>query len=66
MGIRPVIKPGETTGKMGPFRERKSTTILRTFEEKEWSRIMCYCRRWAVETAYPTYKAYTEKDMPKT
>jgi hypothetical protein len=57
MGIRPVIKPrANARTDRGPPERRISAAILRTFGEKGWSRIMGYGRRWAVETAFSTYK----------
>jgi hypothetical protein len=57
MGIRPIIKPrtNARTDRGHPER-RASAAILRTFGEKGWSRITGYGRRWAVETAFSTYK----------
>jgi hypothetical protein len=36
------------------------------FGEKGWSMVMGYSRRWAVETAFPTYKRlYGEHTMSR-
>jgi hypothetical protein len=35
---------------------RISAAILRMFGERGWSMVMGYGRRWAVETAFSTYK----------
>jgi hypothetical protein len=35
---------------------RISAAILRMFGERGWSMVMGYGRRWAVETAFPTFK----------
>jgi hypothetical protein len=57
MGIRPIIKPrANARTDRGPPERRTSAAILRTFGEKGWSVFMGYGRRWAVETAFSTYK----------
>jgi transposase len=45
---------------------RTSATILKMFGERGWSMFMGYGRRWAVETAFSTYKRlYGEKTMSR-
>jgi hypothetical protein len=40
----------------GPPERRISAAILKMFGERGWSIVMGYGRRWAVETAFSTYK----------
>jgi hypothetical protein len=57
MGVRPIIKPrANARTDRGPPERRASAAILKMFGERGWSRIMGYGRRWAVETAFSTYK----------
>jgi hypothetical protein len=51
MGVRPIIKP-RANARM----RRISAAILKMFGERGWSMFMGYGRRWAVETAFSTYK----------
>jgi hypothetical protein len=45
---------------------RTSGTIPKMFGERGWSMFMGYGRRWAVETAFSTYKRlYGEKTMSR-
>ncbi|MGB9660014.1 MAG: transposase, partial [Nitrososphaerales archaeon] len=40
--------------------------LIRNLGNREWSRIMGYCRRWSVETAFSTFKRlYGEYCMAK-
>jgi hypothetical protein len=41
---------------LGYIERRTSATMLKMFGERLWSRFMGYGRRWAVETAFSTYK----------
>jgi hypothetical protein len=57
MGIRPIIKPrANARTDRGPPERRISAAILKMFGERGWSIVMGYGRRWAVETAFSTYK----------
>jgi hypothetical protein len=57
MGIRPVIKPrANARTDRGPPERRMSAAILKMFGGRGWSMFMGYGRRWAVETAFSTYK----------
>jgi hypothetical protein len=57
MGIRPIIKPrANARTDRGPPERRISAAILKMFGERGWSMFMGYGRRWAVETAFSTYK----------
>jgi hypothetical protein len=45
---------------------RMSAAILKMFGERGWSMFMGYGRRWAVETAFSTYKRlYREHTMSR-
>jgi hypothetical protein len=67
MGIRPVIKPrANARTDRGPPERRISAAILKMFGERGWSMFMGYGRRWAVETAFSTYKRlYGEYTMSR-
>jgi hypothetical protein len=57
MGIRPIIKPrANARTDRGPPERRISAAILKMFGERGRSIVMGYGRRWAVETAFSTYK----------
>jgi hypothetical protein len=57
MGVRPIIKPrANARTDRGPPERRASAAILKMFGERGWSMFMGYGRRWAVETAFSTYK----------
>jgi hypothetical protein len=57
MGVRPIIKPrANARTDRGPPERRISAAILKMFGERGWSMFMGYGRRWAVETAFSTYK----------
>jgi len=67
MGIKPIIKPRKNARTdRGPPEGRNSVMILKTLGEEEWSKVMSYGRRWAVETALSTFKRlYGEYCMAK-
>jgi len=67
MGVGPIIKPrANARTDRGPPERRASAAILKMFGERGWSRIMGYGRRWAVETAFSTYKRlYGEHTMSR-
>jgi hypothetical protein len=67
MDIRPVIKPrSNARTDRGPPERRISAAILRMFGGRGWSMVMGYGRRWAVETAFPTFKRlYGEHTMSR-
>jgi hypothetical protein len=57
MGVGPIIKPrANARTDRGPPERRISAAILKMFGERGWSMFMGYGRRWAVETAFSTYK----------
>jgi hypothetical protein len=57
MGIRPIIKPrANARTDRDPPERRASAAILKMFGERGWSIVMGYGRRWAVVTAFLTYK----------
>jgi hypothetical protein len=57
MGVKPIIKPRRNSRMdSGPPERRSSVMILKTLGEGGWSRMMCYGRRWAVETSFSTFK----------
>jgi hypothetical protein len=57
MGVGPIIKPrANARTDRGPPERRTSAAILKMFGERGWSMFMGYGRRWAVETAFSTYK----------
>jgi hypothetical protein len=52
---------------LGPPERRRSVMTLKALEEKGWSRVMGYGRRWSVETAFSTFKRlYGEYSMAKS
>jgi hypothetical protein len=67
MGIGPIIKPrANARTDRGPPERRISAAILKMFGERGWSMFMGYGRRWAVETAFSTYKRlYGEHTMSR-
>jgi hypothetical protein len=55
MDIKPIIKPRRNSRMdIGPPERCSSVMILKTLGE--WSRVMCYGRRWSVETSFSTFK----------
>jgi hypothetical protein len=57
MGVGPIIRPrANARTDRGPPERRISAAILKMFGERGWSIVMGYGRRWAVETAFSTYK----------
>jgi hypothetical protein len=57
MGVGPIIKPrANARTDWGPPERRISAAIPKMFGERGWSMFMGYGRRWAVETAFSTYK----------
>jgi hypothetical protein len=57
MGVGPIIKPwANARTDRGPPERRISAAILKMFGGRGWSMFMGYGRRWAVETAFSTYK----------
>jgi hypothetical protein len=67
MGVGPIIKPrANARTDRGPPERRISAAILKMFGERGWSIVMGYGRRWAVETAFSTYKRlYGEHTMSR-
>jgi hypothetical protein len=68
MGVKPIIKPRRNARiDRGPPERRRSVMTLKALEEKGWSRVMGYGRRWSVETAFSTFKRlYGEYSMAKS
>jgi len=66
MNVKPIIKPRRNSRMNGgPPERRRSVMILKTLGE--WSRVMCYDRRWSAETSFPTFKRlHGEYCMAKT
>ena len=57
MKIIPIIKPRKNARiDRGPPERCNSVTIFKNLGEKEWSKMMDYGKRWAVETAFSTFK----------
>ena len=56
-GIEPVIKPRRNARLgAGPPARRRAVSQIRDLGYDAWARITGYGRRWAVETAYSTFK----------
>jgi len=56
-GIEPVIKPRRNARLgTGPPARRRAVSQIRELGYEAWARITGYGRRWAVETAYSTFK----------
>jgi hypothetical protein len=67
MGIKPIIKLRRNARRdREPPERHRSVMILKTLGEEELSKVMSYGRRWAVETAFSTFKRlYGEYCMAK-
>jgi IS5 family transposase len=56
-GIEPVIKPRRNSRlDAGPPSRRRAVELCRELGYEAWARLTGYGRRWAVETAYSTFK----------
>jgi hypothetical protein len=56
-GIEPVIKPRRNSRlDVGPPSRRRAVDQVRCLGYDGWARLTGYGRRWAVETAYSTFK----------
>jgi len=56
-GIEPVIKPRRNSRlDAGPPSRRRAVELCRELGYEAWARVTGYGRRWAVETAYSTFK----------
>jgi len=56
-GIEPVIKPRRNARlDSGPPLRREAVALCRELGHEGWARLVGYGRRWAVETAYSTFK----------
>ena len=56
-GIEAVIKPRRNARLgAGPLARRRAVALIRELGYEAWARITEYGRRWAVETAYSTFK----------
>ena len=56
-GIEPVVKPRRNARlESGPPARRRAVSQIRELGYEAWARITGYGRRWAVETAYSTFK----------
>jgi len=57
MKIIPIIKPRKNARiDRGPPERCNLIKIFKNLGEKEWSKMMNYGKRWAVETAFSTFK----------
>jgi len=57
MKIIPIIKPRKNARiDREPPERCNSIKIFKNLGEKEWSKMMNYGKRWAVETAFSTFK----------
>jgi hypothetical protein len=68
MGIESVVKPKRNARlDTGPPARRLAVSRIREMVHEAWSRLTGYGRRWAVETAYSTFKRlFGEGCMAKT
>jgi len=56
-GIEPVVKPRRNSRlDTGPLARRRAVELCRELGYEAWARLTGYGRRWAVETAYSTFK----------
>jgi hypothetical protein len=56
-GIEPVIKPRRSSRLgSGPPARRRAVSQIRELGYEAWAKLTGYGRRWAVETAYSTFK----------
>ena len=56
-GIEPVIKPRRNARlDVGPLARRRAVSQIRELGYDAWAKLTGYGRRWAVETAYSTFK----------
>ena len=56
-GIEPVIKPRRNSRlESGPPARRRAVSQIRVLGYEAWARVTGYGQRWAVETAYSTFK----------
>jgi IS5 family transposase len=56
-GIEPVVKPRRNSRlDAGPPSRRRAVELCRELGYEAWARLTGYGRRWAVETAYSTFK----------
>jgi len=61
-GIEPVIKPRRNSRlDVGPPSRRRAVDQVRCLGYDGWARLTGYGRRWAVETAYSTFKRLFEE-----
>ncbi|MGC8850571.1 MAG: hypothetical protein ACP5QI_08890, partial [Candidatus Bathyarchaeia archaeon] len=65
---KPIIKPRRNArADIGPPERRRAVRLIRTHGDEGWSKLMGYCRRWSVETAFSTFKRlYGEYCMAKS
>ncbi|MEM2213281.1 MAG: transposase [Candidatus Nezhaarchaeales archaeon] len=57
MGVKPVIKPKRNArDDRGPPERRRMVKLIRRMGNEGWAGMMGYSRRWAVETAFSTFK----------
>jgi hypothetical protein len=57
LGVEPVIKPRRNARLgTGPPARRRAVSQIRELGYDAWARVTGYGRRWAVETAYSTFK----------
>ena len=67
MGVKPIIKPRHNArADKGPPERRRAVRLIRRIGDEGWARMMGYGKRWAVETAFSTFKRqYGEYCMAK-
>jgi hypothetical protein len=57
LGVEVVVKPkGNARADRGHAGRRRAVGLIRALGYRGWARMMGYGRRWAVETAYSTFK----------
>jgi len=68
MSVKPVIKPRRNArAYRGPPERRRAVRLIRRISDEGWARMMSYGRRWAVETAFSTFKhTFGDYCMAKT
>jgi len=59
MSVKPIIKPRRNARTdRGPPERRSSAIIFKALREREWGRMMGYCRRWRQRSQHSN--AYAE------
>ncbi|MEM2704097.1 MAG: transposase, partial [Candidatus Bathyarchaeia archaeon] len=67
MSVKPIIKPRRNArADGGPSERRRAVRIIKRVGDEGWARTVGYGKRWAVETAFSTFKRqYGEYCMAK-